>query len=385
MPENENKPRWISPMKARPANEAHRSATPLELFFDLVFVVAIAQAAVGLHHGIAEDHTLDALISFAAIFFGIWWAWMNFTWFATTYDNGDVPYRVVVFVQLTGALIMASGVERIFTERDFSITVLGYVVMRIAQIALYLRAARDDPDHRPTTMRYAIGMGIAQVGWVLFLLLPEQIQIPTFFIGAIIELLIPIWAEIPTPTTWHGHHIRERYGLFTIIVLGESILSTSMAIQTAIDEGDLNGSLLVVIIGGILIVYSMWWLYFYQPADRLMRSLRDAFIWADMHYLIFGAIAAVGAGLAVMIDYVTHHTEITLIGAGFAVALPSAIYVLTMWVLHEHPRAENLLDRYVHPVFVFLILLTPFTGQAVILTGVLLVTLVIIRLIRHLE
>ena len=83
-----------STMTARSPHETHRVATPLELFFDLVFVVAIAQAAGGLHHAIADGHALEGLIGYLMVFFAIWWAWMNFTWFASAYDCDDVPYRL---------------------------------------------------------------------------------------------------------------------------------------------------------------------------------------------------------------------------------------------------------------------------------------------------
>jgi low temperature requirement protein LtrA len=381
----ETRPQWVVPMKPRDNTEAHRAATPLEIFFDLVFVVAIARAAVYLHHGIAEDHVVDAVINFVVVFFGIWWAWFHFTWFAAAYDNGDVPYRLVVFVQMTGALIVAAGVERLFMERDFTVSVLGYVVMRVAGITNYLRASYDDPIHRAATLRYAIGIGLVQIGWVILLFLPASLHLPGFVVFVLLELLVPVWGEMAVPTTWHAGHIRERYGLFTIIVLGETLLSTSVALQTVIDEGAIFGEMLTIIIGGLLIMYAMWWLYFYQPSDYLLKSLKDAFMWSYGHFFIFIAIAAAGAGIAVAIDHATHHAEITAFTAGMVVALPVAIYVLSLWVLHEHPRATNTFDRWIHPVMVVLILLTPLTGQAVLFTGILLFILIMIRLVRHLE
>src|SRR5688572_12628855 len=101
-------------MTARSPHEHHRVSTPLELFFDLVFVVAVARAAAGLHHAIAELHVGAGLIGFAMVFFAIWWAWMNFTWFASAYDCDDVAYRCAVFVQITGALVMAAGIPAMF-------------------------------------------------------------------------------------------------------------------------------------------------------------------------------------------------------------------------------------------------------------------------------
>jgi low temperature requirement protein LtrA len=373
-------------MRPRSPDEPHRVATPLELFFDLVFVVAIAQAAAALHHGIAENHVSDAILSYAMIFFGIWWAWMNFTWFASTYDNNDIPYRLLVFVQMTGALIVASGVDLIFVERDLTIPVLGYVVMRVAGVTQWLRAALSDPVHRPAALRYVFGTIIVQITWVLLLFTPDSWHIPGFVILVVVELLLPVWAERPSPTPWHRHHILERYGLFTILVLGETILSTSVAIQTALDAGEMNSDLVATILGALFIVYAMWWLYFYQPVRHdLMGSGRAAFTWAYGHYFIFGATAAVGAGLAVVIDQLTHHAEISATAAGMAVAIPAAIYVFCLWALQEHSRAKSLFDKALHPVTAALLLLTPFLGQTVLLTGMLLVILVIVRLTRHLE
>ncbi|MBC7809698.1 MAG: low temperature requirement protein A [Burkholderiales bacterium] len=385
MHETETRPRWIAPMKPRSPDETHRVSTPLELFFDLVFVVAVAQAAAGLHHGIAEGHTAEVLPTYLMMFFGIWWAWMNFTWFASSYDNDDIPYRLLVFVQMTGALILAAGVEPVFATGDLTITVIGYVVMRVAGVAQWFRASRSDPEHRPAAVRYAVGITLAQFAWIGLLFIPENLRVPGFIVLALVELIIPIWAEAASPTPWHAPHIKERYSLFTILVLGEAILSTSLAIQSAVDEGGMNAEITTIIIGALLIVYAMWWLYFYQPTYHLIMDLKVAFYWAYGHLIVFAVTAAVGAGLAVMVDYVTHHAEISAEAAGMAVALPCAIFVFSLWILQEHPRANNAIDTLLNPVTAFLILLTPFTGQPVLLTGILLAALVIIRLVRHLD
>ena len=311
---------------------------------------------------------------------------MSFTWFASSYDTDDIPYRLLTFVQMTGALIIASGVYAVFAKQDLTITVLGYVIMRVAGVAQWMRAAQADPEHRPAALRYALGTILCQTAWVTLLFLPKEVHFPGFIVLVVVELLVPVWAERASPTTWHEHHIRERYGLFTIIVLGEVILSTSAAIQSASDEGFMNGGLISIIIGGLLIVYAMWWLYFYQPVPHnLSSSLRVAFIWSYGHWVIFAASAAVGAGLAVVIDQLTHHAEISAAGAGMVVALPTAIYILSLWVLQEHMREKNWFDTLLNPVTAVLILLTPFVGNAVLLIGILLVILVVIRLVRHLE
>jgi len=229
------------------------------------------------------------------------------------------------------------------------------------------------------------GTVLVQAAWVILLFVPEALRTPGFILLVIAELLVPVWAEIASPTPWHAQHISERYGLFTILVLGEAILSTSMAIRTTVDENGMTGSVTSIVLGGLLIVYAMWWLYFYQPTHHFMISLRAAFVWAYGHWFIFGATAAVGAGLAVAIDAASHHAEISTEAAGMAVALPTAIYVLCLWILQEHRRANNMIDSLLNPVAAVLILLTPFTGQPVLFTGILLAVLVALRLIRHLE
>jgi len=123
-------------MIPRDPREPHRVASPLELLFDLCFVVAVAQASAHLHHGLTEAHFVPAIVGYLVVFFGIWWAWMNFTWFASAYDPDDVPYRLAVLVQIFGVLVLAAGVPRAFEQHDLSVTVAGYVIMRMGLVSL---------------------------------------------------------------------------------------------------------------------------------------------------------------------------------------------------------------------------------------------------------
>src|SRR5919202_3671947 len=157
---------WYRPMTARPPDEPHRTATNLELFFDLCFVVAVAQAGATLHHQLAAGRVADGVVGYASVFFAIWWAWMNFTWFASAYDTDDVAYRVTTLVQIAGALILAAGVPAAMTARDLTVVTAGYVVMRLAMVTQWLRAAGGDPPHRRSSLRFAAGITAVQVGWV---------------------------------------------------------------------------------------------------------------------------------------------------------------------------------------------------------------------------
>lgn len=367
----------VTPMTARSAGEPHRTATPLELFFDLVFVVAVAQASSALHHAFAEGHLASGVVGYAMAFFGLWWAWMNFTWFASAYDVDDVPYRLAVFVQMAGALIFAAGVPAL-SEGDLKVTAAGYVVMRLAMVAQWLRAAGGDPARRVTARRYAFGIAAVQLCWVGLALAPERLVMPGFITFVVVELAIPAWAERAEPTSWHPHHVAERYGLMTIIVLGESILAATVAIRAALGAGEAPADLAPLIVGGLLIVFSLWWLYFYRPVHGLLTTLRRAFVWGYGHYFVFASAAAVGAGLAIGVDQATGHAGIGPRAAGAAVAVPVAIYLACLWFLH-HPRGEARLP-YLGPAAAVLVLLTPLTDHAVPLTGAILAALLAVKI-----
>lgn len=275
--------RLAVPLTGRDPAQHDRGATPLELFFDLVFVVAVALAAEGLHHGVAEAHTVEALVRFTMIFFAIYWAWVNFTWLSSAYDTDDVVFRALTFLTMTGALVFAAGVPRVMADGDFSVVVAGYTLMRVAQIL-----------------------------------------------------------------TWHADHIAERYGLFMIIVLGESVLATSRAVQTALDEGA-AGALAPVFVGGLLVLFSIWWAYFERPADHLGSSRWWPYAWSYLHLVMFACVAAMGAGLALVIEEAAHHGEVSATTAAAAVTVPYGLFLLSLWGMYVR-RDEAAVRRFGVPV-----------------------------------
>ncbi len=202
-------------------------------------MVAVSQAGVQLVHAVAEGHSGEGILDYAMVFFAIWWAWMNFTWFASAYDNDDVLYRVITLVQMAGVLVLAAGVSRAFEGHDFLAVWLGYAIMRLALVAQWLRAARGAAhDERVMALRYAGGVLFCQIGWLGLLFLPESGRPWLFLVMALLEMCVPVFAEKDHPSSWHPHHIAERYGLFTIIVLGETVLAATVAVKSGVDEFD---------------------------------------------------------------------------------------------------------------------------------------------------
>ncbi|MEV8634521.1 low temperature requirement protein A [Streptosporangium sp. NPDC051023] len=370
------RPVWRSVMAGRDPLQGHRASTPLELLFDLCFVVGVAQAAASLHHALSEGHAGSGVLGYAMVFFAIWWAWMNFTWFASAYDTDDVLYRLLVLTQIAGVLILAAGVPRAFGEQDFGLVTLGYAVMRLAMVGLWARAAREHPGGRACTSRYAIGITVVQAGWIARLALPGEAGLAGFLVLVLAELAVPLWAERFQQTAWHPGHIAERYGLFTLIVLGESVLAATTAIQTGLERGIVTTALLSVALSGIVIVFAMWWVYFARPAERILTSNRVSFPWGYGHYLIFSSAAAVGAGLGVVVDHDTGRAHIGDLAAGAAVAVPVAVFVLSVWLVHLRPHHRGRRADAGFPVVALAVLLTPLTPVPLPLIAILMAGLV---------
>ena len=370
--------RYVRPLVARNPAELHRAASPLELFTDLCFVVAVSQAAASLHHQIAEGHVTHGVTGFAMAFFAIFWAWLNFTWFGSAYDNDDVLYRMLTILQIVGSLVLAAGIPKMF-DGSFILGVSGYIIMRIALVTQWLRAAHDDPPRRKTALRYAAGVVAVQLCWIGFLLVPRDAQVAVFVVFVVCELLVPVWAESAATTTWHPHHVAERYGLFFIIVLGESILSTTIAIQQSIDAGEAGSGLARVISGGILIVFSLWWLYFSRDdADILLgRSNLVNMTWGFGHYLVFAATAAVGAGLATRVEFYTHHLQMSARASALCVTIPVAIIVVALYAIRLRQHDQTLRTEVTVGVAVALILLGSVTPIPELVAGLACAALVI--------
>ncbi|HSS68678.1 MAG TPA: low temperature requirement protein A [Nocardioidaceae bacterium] len=284
-------------MRPRDPNEPHRVATPLELLFDLTFVVAVARASAALAGAITENE-LHHVVGYLMVFFAIWWAWMNFTWFASAYDCDDAAYRVLALLQMAGVLVLAAGVDEAFADEDFKTVTLGYVLMRIAMVIQWLRAAAADPERRNTNLGYAAGIFVVQLGWVARLALPDAIAFPAFFVLVAAELAVPWLTEQQGMTPWHPRHVAERYGLFTIIVLGECVTAASGALRGLFQFGGVTVDLVLLSVGGLLLLFGMWWIYFLHDTGEALGERRHlSFVWGYSHYLVFASAAAVGAGL----------------------------------------------------------------------------------------
>lgn len=277
-----------------------RSSTWLELFFDLCFVVAVAALARGLHH----DPNLEGMLRFLGLFVPVWWSWMIFTWYATSFDNDDVPYRVTLFVAMLSILGLAASVGRIGVDPSAVVGfVLAYSLMRLLVAGLFVRAGRDVPaDLRPFVAFYAAGNIIGATIWLSSLLIPAPFRYVVWAVGLTVELLGPILAVMTLDNpriTFHPRHIAERYGLFTLIVLGESVL----AVASGTAGTDWASVAVLTAVAGFVAAACIWWLYFdHVRSSGIELGPRPAFYWGYGHFAVYAGIAAFGVGVLLAIE-----------------------------------------------------------------------------------
>ncbi|CAN5362147.1 low temperature requirement protein A [soil metagenome] len=377
-------------VRARDITENHRVSSPLELLFDLTFVVAVSSLVAQLAHKIAEGDAASTIGPFLMVFFAIWWAWNQFTWLASAYDNDDVLYRVFTMIQMCGVLVLAAGVPAAFAEQNFNAITLGYLIMRLGLLAMLVRAIIDDPESRPNAQRYVIGISLVQVGWLLRLLfVPVEYIAPSFIVLAVLELLVSPWADRAGHLQWHPHHIAERYGLFAIILLGESVLAVTIAVQESL-AGGVSAPLVIIAVSGLMLLFTLWWLYFSEPAAEGLVKRRDkSYIWGYGHYLVYACLAAIGAGLEVGVKVVTHHAEVGEVVAGYALAIPLAVFLLLLWLLHA-PLGPVSIPPVATGIAAGAILLAPLTaagigllGSTVLMTAITVALLVVALVAAH--
>jgi low temperature requirement protein LtrA len=353
-------------MAGRDPAEPGRASTPLELLFDLTFVIAFGAAADELAHALADDHVSEGVLAFLLATFAVSWAWINFTWFASAYDTDDWPFRLTTMVQMVGVLLLALGLPKMFESvthhdehLDLQLMVLGYVVMRLPMVFQWLRAGRQDPDHRALCAKMAVTLLVAQAGWVLLLFVDPSMR--TYVVAIVVlvgvELLGPLLAEkVHGGTPWHGHHIAERYGLMVIIALGEGLLGTTAALAALIADG---WTIDVAVLGlaGVALTFGLWWTYFVIPHGELLVAHRErSFAWGYGQMFVFGAIVAMGAGLHTAAYYLADASHLDATGTVLTVAVPVAVYVGLLYLLY------SVLTRSLDPFHIVLIV-----GSAVLL------------------
>lgn len=333
-------------MTGRNPHEEHRVATPLELLFDLTFVLAFGQAASKFAHALAEGHTAAGLIGFGFSSFAICWAWINFSWFASAYDTDDWLFRIMTMIQMIGVLVLAIGLPRMFASLehgehiDNSVMVVGYIVMRVAMVCQWLRAAKQDPYHCHACVTYAVAISVAQLGWVVLMFTHFLVPITLALSGllALFEMAGPMVAERKSGgTPWHAHHIAERYALFAIIALGEGVVGTVATLSAVVEVQGWTIDAVLVSVAGIGLTLGMWWVFFMLPSGPVLHKHRHrSFGWGYGQIIIIASIVATGAGLHVAAYFIEGKSHISELATLLTVAIPVSVFLIGVYGLYYY-------------------------------------------------
>ena len=328
--------------------ESIRHATWLELFFDLVFVVAVAELGIYLH----GNQTVAGLINFAGLFALVWWIWLDISYFADVYDTDDPVYRLFMVVIMFGAIFLSQTIDEALSGGSLAFAA-AFLAMRLPYTAAHLRSRHLEckAEAKPFVDHWIGLQVLVTVVWALSLLVPEPqrfgLWIAAFVIStAGITVIYLAFEEIEAQVS----HFSERLGLFTILVLGETVLA--VAVGTSVTEWDLRA----LVVGGLgfLIAVAMWWLYFSRFDERVVdwaiRGGRDRWLEARQrgivhiyaHYPIHVGIVLAGVGIAIVLEAsLAHHP----LHAGGRLALLGGVAVFVLGNAVGHRMTPAAIDN----------------------------------------
>lgn len=303
--------------------EGERHATWLELFFDLVFVVAVARLAVVLH----DDHDVGGFLTFLGLFVPIWWAWISFSYFADLFDEDRPIDRIAHMAAMLGAAVVAVSLSGGVSD-DSTVFAGAFASMFALLAVLYWHAGRTEPAASELCRWYVAGSAVGAALWTVSLATPTPARFWLWGLAVVVNAAIsgPIaYARVSAPPR-QTSHMPERFGLFALVVLGESVL----AVINGIDVSARSTSTVVTAVAGFVIAASIWWIYFgafdEQAIDRALATGRRAqlrsFLYGYGHLVVYAAIAASGVGVELAIEEAGHHGEPVML---LAVALTLVI------------------------------------------------------------
>jgi low temperature requirement protein LtrA len=289
---------WLQPPRLRigEENEAEpRHATWLELFYDLVFVVAVSQLA----HNLSKNVTPTGFLSFVALFIPVWWAWIGTTFYANRFDSDSIARRLLMGLQMLAVAALAVNVHYGLGETSVGFA-LSYAAARGVLVLEYLWAGWHIRAARGLTTHYATGFTIAACLWLISAFVPIPFRFVIWALGLAIDFATPLTAQqhqrqlLP-----HFEHLPERFGLFTIIVLGEAII----AVVNGVAEVKWNGMSALAAVFGFGIAFCLWWIYFENVGGSALRAAGDSGriqvfqIWLYIHLPLVVGLAATGVGV----------------------------------------------------------------------------------------
>jgi low temperature requirement protein LtrA len=299
--------------------------TPLELFFDLVFVLALTQCTALM----ASTPTWEGLAQGLLVLGVLWWSWTGYAWLTSVVDPEEGAVRIVMFLAMAAFLICALCVPEAFGSEALPFAV-AYGAVRVAHILLFLLASRDDPGLRRATLGLAISTAIGVGLLVLAAAADGALQGGLWALALLLDMGGG-WVIEPSGWRLVPGHFAERHGLIVIIALGESIVAIGVGAGLHIDTG-----VVVAAVLGMAVAAELWWLYFDVVAPVSTRRLiaaeagavrnrmaRDSFSY--LHFPMVAGIVLVALGLKQTLGHVGDPLQLV---PTFALLGGAALYLL---------------------------------------------------------
>ena len=326
--ETQKRPRSRLRLLTLDGNAAERHASWLELFFDLVFVFAVSKVAAVL----ANDSSIYGFLKYLVLFVPVWWSWVGYTFYADRFESDETEYRVLTFAAMLAVAAFSISVGGAFSLSGDAEFIATYAAVRLILITQYARTAYYVPVGRRLAMQYVGGFGVAVLIFLLSLLVEPPTRYYVWGAAMLLELYTPfIDSRLTRVIPFDHSHIPERFGLFTIIVLGEAVIATA----NGASDVPWTFSTGVTAALGFAMAACIWWINFDFVEDDAIKSpsLLSRFIFIVSHYFIVASIVVVGIGVEHAIkDAINGHTHTStavMLGGGVA-AYMTAITVVRL-------------------------------------------------------
>jgi low temperature requirement protein LtrA len=302
-----------------------RKVTWLELFFDLVFAAAVAQVAAPLR----DDYSPAGLVRFTILFVLIWWAWTGHAVFSTRFDSDDGVQRGLTLLQMFGVAVMAANARDALDSRSSAGFAAAYAVLRFVLVFQYFRA-RCVIAARPLTTWYLVGHGIAAALWLVSSLAPVPERYVLWTVAFVLDLGTP-WGAVRHSVSIppDAGHLPERFGLFTLILLGESVVAVMHGIE---HQEYWSVPAASAAMTGMGIAFAIWWWYFdaaratsAQPVETHADALR-LHAWSYAHLPLYLGLAVAFVGIQLIISV----APVVALSAGQFVILVAALSLIVL-------------------------------------------------------
>jgi low temperature requirement protein LtrA len=360
--------------------DEERSASRLELFFDLAFVLVVAELAIALR----TDVSVSGEATFAGLFTLVWWSWVSSTLYANRFDHDDVVYRLYKLASMAAVIGLAAAATEATGER-YGVFVACQLLLRAVLMLQYMRAYRHIKAARTVARLYMIGATAGALLWAVSLLVPRPVGFGLWAAAVLLEALVPLVATRSSSNVpLHVEHLPERFALFVILVLGESVAGVAHGLYDA----SWAPSAIPVAVLSFVLAAALWWSYFDLAGARAKRLLNevggersnyvhDVYVFGQLPLTL--ALASVGAGIELAV--VESGAGEVPTGTRLLLAGGVAVYLISMAVT-DSGMSRRARDNWWWPLAAAALALLDITLElpAVVVVGALAVLLVAVVL-----